>query len=147
MYKIIRKEELGADTYLFEIVAPHIAQAALPGQFIIVKSDETAERIPLTISDTDLEAGTITLVIKTIGYSTKKMLNFNVGDAFRDVVGPLGRPSEFTQRPIETFFLVSSRSLSMRIALKSSILSLNSLSSLGSSCLSRILSAWYVSFP
>ena len=100
MYKIIKKEELGKDTFLLEVEAPKIANAALPGQFVIVKADDKAERIPLTISDTDLFDGTITLVVKTIGYSTRKMLDFRVGDSFRDVVGPLGHPSAFIHRPI-----------------------------------------------
>ncbi len=100
MYKIIKKEELGKDTYLIEVEAPKIANAALPGQFVIVKADDKAERIPLTISDTDLFDGTITLVVKTIGYSTRKMLTFQVGDAYRDIVGPLGHPSAFIHRPI-----------------------------------------------
>ncbi len=100
MYKIIKKEELGKDTYLLEVEAPKIANAALPGQFVIVKADEHAERIPLTISDTDLFDGTITLVVKTIGYSTRKMIDFKVGESFRDIVGPLGHPSGFIHRPI-----------------------------------------------
>lgn len=102
MYKIIKKEELGQDTYLLEVEAPNIAQAALPGQFVIVKLDDKAERIPLTISDADLTLGTITLVIKTIGHSTKRMLTLNEGESFRDIVGPLGQPSAFIHRPIET---------------------------------------------
>lgn len=102
MYKIIKKEELGQDTYLIEVEAPKIAQSALPGQFVIVKTDHKAERIPLTISDVDLSLGTITLVIKTIGYSTRKMLTLNEGESFRDIVGPLGQPSAFIHRPIET---------------------------------------------
>jgi len=100
MYKIIKKEELGIDTFLIEVEAPKIAGAALPGQFVIVKSDAQAERIPLTISDTDQFDGTITLVVKTIGYSTRKMLRFNVGESYSDIAGPLGRPSAFIHRPI-----------------------------------------------
>lgn len=100
MYRIVKKEELGKDTFLIEVEAPKIAHAALPGQFVIVKSDAQAERIPLTISDTDLFDGTITLVIKTIGYSTQKILSFKVGESFRDIVGPLGHPSAFIHRPI-----------------------------------------------
>jgi glutamate synthase (NADPH), homotetrameric len=100
MYKIVKKQELGLDTFLMEVEAPKIAQAALPGQFVIVKADEQAERIPLTISDTDLNDGTIALVIKTIGHSTRKMVTFDVGESFQDVVGPLGRPSEFIHRPL-----------------------------------------------
>lgn len=102
MYKIIKKEELGQDTYLLEVEAPNIAQAALPGQFVIVKLDDKAERIPLTISNADLSLGTITLVIKTIGHSTKRMLTLNEGESFRDIVGPLGQPSAFIHRPLET---------------------------------------------
>lgn len=101
MYKIVKKEELGKDTFMMEVEAPKIAQSALPGQFVIVKADETAERIPLTISDTHLFDGTITLVIKAIGLSTKKIVSYHVGSFFHDVVGPLGNPSEFTQRPME----------------------------------------------
>ena len=100
MYKIVKKQELGLDTFLMEVEAPKIAQAALPGQFVIVKADEQAERIPLTISDSDLNDGTIALVIKTIGHSTRKMVTFDVGESFQDVVGPLGRPSEFIHRPL-----------------------------------------------
>lgn len=95
MYKIINKEELAKDTFLVEVNAPHIAKAALPGQFVMVKTDEKAERIPLTIGDTNLENGTITLVIKTIGYSTRKMVSFPVGQSYLNVVGPLGNPSAF----------------------------------------------------
>ncbi len=100
MYQILKKEELGKDTYLIEIEAPKIANAALPGQFVIVKSDDTAERIPLTISDSNLSNGSITLVVKTIGYSTRKIVSFQVGESYRDIVGPLGRPSAFIHRPL-----------------------------------------------
>jgi len=100
MYKIVKKEELGQDTFLMEVEAPKIAQSVLPGQFVIVKANETAERIPLTVSDTFLPDGTITLVIKAIGVSTRKIVSFPVGGFFHDVVGPLGNPSAFIHRPI-----------------------------------------------
>lgn len=95
MFKIVNKKELAQDTVLMEVQAPRIAQSALPGQFLIVKMDENGERIPLTISDYNLEQGTVTIVFKVIGHSTRKMAQYNVGENFRDVVGPLGRPSEF----------------------------------------------------
>ena len=95
MFKIVNKKELAQDTVLMDVHAPRIAQSALPGQFLIVKMDENGERIPLTISDYDLEQGTVTIVFKVIGHSTRKMAQYNVGESFRDVVGPLGRPSEF----------------------------------------------------
>ena len=95
MFTIVRKEELAQETYLFEIEAPRLAKSALPGQFLIVKMEEKSERIPLTISDYDVEKGTIVIVFKAIGKSTRQMAEYNVGDTFADVVGPLGKPSEF----------------------------------------------------
>ena len=95
MFEIIRKETFAAETYLMDIVAPRIAHSALPGQFLIVKMEENSERIPLTISDYHREKGTVTIVFKAIGESTRKMAEYKVGDHFADVVGPLGRPSEF----------------------------------------------------
>ena len=95
MFTIVRKEELAQDTFLFEIEAPRLAKSALPGQFLIVKMTEKSERIPLTISDYDVEKGTIIIVFKAIGKSTRIMAEYNVGDKFADVVGPLGKPSEF----------------------------------------------------
>lgn len=95
MFTIRTKKELAQDTILMEVEAPRIAQSALPGQFLIVKMEENSERVPLTISDYDLEKGTVTIVFKIIGGSTRKMAEYAVGQSFRDVVGPLGRPSEF----------------------------------------------------
>lgn len=95
MFTIRTKKELAQDTILMEVEAPRIAQSALPGQFLIVKMEENSERIPLTISDYDLEKDTVTIVFKIIGGSTRKMAEYAVGQSFRDVVGPLGRPSEF----------------------------------------------------
>lgn len=83
-----------------KVVAPRVASAALPGQFLIVRTDEKGERIPLTISDYDTDAGTVTIVIQAIGASTMQMCEMTVGDAFADVVGPLGVPSDFTEMPL-----------------------------------------------
>lgn len=78
------------------VEAPRIAKSAKPGQFLIVRSDEPGERIPLTISDFDPEKGTVTIVIQPIGASTRSMVDdFSEGDCFADVAGPLGNPSEF----------------------------------------------------
>ena len=95
MFNIVSRKDFAADTYLLEVEAPRIAKAALPGQFIIVKKSPTAERIPLTISDSDAEKGTITMVFKAIGKSTRDLAELQVGDQLLDVAGPLGRPSEF----------------------------------------------------
>lgn len=96
-FYIVDRKVLAEDTYLYEVVAPRIAWAALPGQFLIVKQSAKSERIPLTISDYNLEKGTVTIVFKAIGKSTREMATLQVGDAFADVVGPLGRPAEFTK--------------------------------------------------
>ena len=101
MYKILRKVELSSDTILFDVLAPRIAKSALPGQFLIVKLDKKGERIPLTVSDNDAEQGIVTIVFKVVGNSTRQMSALNEGDAFEDVVGPLGRPSELVHVPAD----------------------------------------------
>jgi NAD(P)H-flavin reductase len=78
------------------IKAPRIAKAALPGQFLIIRDDEQGERIPLTISDSDPVKGMVTVVIQLIGASSHKMVEqFEAGDSYANVVGPLGNPSDF----------------------------------------------------
>ena len=81
--------------------APRLAAAAQPGQFLIVRADEKGERVPLTISDYDKEAGTVTIVTQKIGASTSEICSYEEGDAFADVVGPLGIPSDFTEMPAD----------------------------------------------
>lgn len=97
MYKILKAEELAANIYLMDVLAPRVAKYCLPGQFVIVKMDEKGERIPLTICDYDREKGTVTIVFQTVGASTKKMANLKEGDSFRDFTGPLGMPSELVE--------------------------------------------------
>jgi ferredoxin--NADP+ reductase len=101
MYKIVRAQELTTNIYLFEVEAKRAAKSCLPGQFVIVRTDEDSERIPLTISDYDREKGTITIVVQTIGAGTMAMANLKAGDAFHDFVGPLGQPSEFCSENLE----------------------------------------------
>ena len=98
MFKILEKKMLNPTICKMVVEAPRIAKAALPGQFLIVRADEPGERIPLTISDYDREKGTVTIVIQPIGASTRSMVNdFEAGDSFADVAGPLGNPSEFVK--------------------------------------------------
>ncbi len=101
MYPIVRKEKLADKIYLMEVKAERVAKSCEPGQFIIVKMDEEGERIPLTVCDYDREAGTITIVFQTVGASTERMSKLEVGDAFRDFVGPLGCASELIETDIE----------------------------------------------
>lgn len=84
-----------------DIEAKYLAEAAKPGQFLIVKIDETGERIPLTICDYDREKGNVTIIFQVVGKSTKQMGELEVGDFFLDVVGPLGVPSEFLKEDLK----------------------------------------------
>ena len=97
MYPIVRKETLADNIILMDIKAPRVAKECLPGQFIIAKTDEVGERIPLTICDYDRVKETVTIVVQTIGAGTERMMNLNEGDALEDFVGPLGCPSELCQ--------------------------------------------------
>ena len=101
MFKIVKAEQLSANVYKKVVLAPRVAASCQPGQFIIVRLDETGERIPLTICDYDREAGTVTIVFQPIGVSTSKMVDLKEGDYFLDFVGPLGRPSELVTDDLE----------------------------------------------
>ena len=101
MYKILKAEQLSDKNYLMVVEAPWVARSCMPGQFVIVKIDEIGERIPLTICDYDRAAGTITIVFQAIGVSTTRMTELKAGDAFMDFTGPLGRPSDLCEDPLE----------------------------------------------
>ena len=101
MYEIVKKVILSSNIVLMDVIAPRTAQHCYPGQFVIVKIDEKGERIPLTICDYDREAGTVTIVFQTLGASTKMMAEYEVGDAFRDFVGPLGCKSDLIDESLE----------------------------------------------
>lgn len=100
MYKIKEVKELGNNIYQMVVEAPRVAKNCLPGQFVIVRTDDDGERIPLTICDYDSEEGTVTIVFQAVGGGTLFMAGLKKGDSFRDFVGPLGRPSEFCQEDI-----------------------------------------------
>lgn len=97
MYKILFKDMLTPTICRMKVEAPRLAAAAQPGQFLIVRAEEHGERIPLTISDYDKAAGTVTIVTQRIGASTTEICSYNEGDSFADVVGPLGIPSDFVE--------------------------------------------------
>ena len=101
MYKILDARELAANIYLMEVEAQRIAKRCQPGQFIIVRTDEEGERIPLTICDYDREKGTVTIVFQIVGAGTKKMAGLKAGNYFHDFVGPLGCASELVDEPEE----------------------------------------------
>jgi ferredoxin--NADP+ reductase len=92
MFKIVKREEMAKGTVVLnEIEAPLIAKKALPGQFVILKANETGERIPLTMAETDPEKGTITIIYMVVGKSTALFKDLKVGDGYQDVIGPLGK--------------------------------------------------------
>ena len=97
MYRIVSKDMLTPTICRMRVEAPRLATAALPGQFLIIRADEHGERVPLTISDFDKKAGTVTIVTQKIGASTTEICTYEEGDSFADVVGPLGIPSDFTE--------------------------------------------------
>ena len=101
MYKILTKEMLTPTICRMKVEAPRLASAAQPGQFLIIRADEQGERIPLTISDYNRQEGTVTIVTQQIGASTSEICSYEAGDAFADVVGPLGIPSDFIEIPAE----------------------------------------------
>ncbi|MBE5905261.1 MAG: sulfide/dihydroorotate dehydrogenase-like FAD/NAD-binding protein [Lachnospiraceae bacterium] len=101
MYSILKAEKLNENIYLMVVKAPRVAKHCLPGQFLIVKTDEEGERIPLTICDYDRQQETVTIVFQPVGASTEAMTALKAGDSFMDVVGPLGNPSELVTDDVE----------------------------------------------
>ena len=94
MFEIVRKQALNPTVTLMEIAAPLVARKAEPGQFIILRTDEAGERIPLTVADYDREKGTVTIIFQIVGATTEKLNHMNVGDCLQDFVGPLGKATE-----------------------------------------------------
>lgn len=94
MFPILDARWLAPEVKWFRIHAPLVASHRHPGQFVIVRVEETGERIPLTIANADAGAGTIELVVKSIGKTTRVLCAKNAGDFIADVAGPLGRPTE-----------------------------------------------------
>lgn len=92
MFQIVRKQEMARGTIIrFDISAPKIAKKVKAGQFIILRVNETGERIPLTVADKDEFAGIITLIFQVVGKTTALMRSLNEGEFIKDVVGPLGK--------------------------------------------------------
>jgi ferredoxin--NADP+ reductase len=98
MHPIVGKTGLSPNVTRLVVEAPRIAQIRRPGQFVIVRAREGAERIPLTIADGDPHAGTITLIIQAIGKTTEDLVALEPGEQLRDIAGPLGRPTELPER-------------------------------------------------
>ncbi|MBC8313549.1 MAG: sulfide/dihydroorotate dehydrogenase-like FAD/NAD-binding protein [Candidatus Cloacimonetes bacterium] len=94
MFEILSKSEMAAGTIIrFDIKAPKIAKKIKPGQFIILRTSETGERIPITVADVDNLGETIAIIFQVVGKTTALLRSLNVGDFIKDVVGPLGKPA------------------------------------------------------
>ena len=95
MFEILKRKELADGTVVMnEINAPLIAKKANPGQFVILKANETGERIPLTMADTNVAKGTVTIIYQIVGKTTALFKSLQVGDKFQDVIGPLGKATQ-----------------------------------------------------
>ncbi len=94
MYPIIKREQLNPTVVRMDVKAPLVAKKAKAGQFIILRVDAEGERIPLTVADTNPEAGTVTIIFQTVGATTDALARKQAGDAIEDFVGPLGRATE-----------------------------------------------------
>lgn len=92
--KILEKKQLNPQVKQIKIQAPSIAQKAQPGQFIILKAHPNSERIPLTLSTWEKEAGTITLIFQEVGFSTIELGSLNINEKIQNLAGPLGKPSD-----------------------------------------------------
>ncbi|MCL2073346.1 MAG: sulfide/dihydroorotate dehydrogenase-like FAD/NAD-binding protein [Marinilabiliaceae bacterium] len=94
MNKIVNRTEYSENVVSLEVEAPHIAKSRRAGHFVIVRPTDKGERIPLTISEVNLETGTITLVVQKVGVTSRKLANLNIGEYILDLVGPLGKATE-----------------------------------------------------
>src|SRR4030042_422097 len=94
MFQIVEARFLAPDVKHFRIQAPRVARKRQAGQFVILRVHEHGEGIPITTADSSAERGDITIVVQGIGKTTKLLNSLGAGDSIRDVVGPLGKPSE-----------------------------------------------------
>jgi len=94
VFKIVHAQFIAPGIKRFVIEAPRIARKQRPGQFVIIRVNETGERIPLTIEKSDPEKGTVNIVVQSIGKTTNLLNSLETGDSILDIVGPLGKPSE-----------------------------------------------------
>lgn len=96
MNRLLRKRQLAENVIEYTFDAPDVVRNAKAGQFIILRVDEKSERVPFTICDYDKEKGTLTLLVQTVGASTKKLSDLKEGEYVNDLVGPLGMPTDLS---------------------------------------------------
>lgn len=95
MYKIVKRQQLNDTVVRLDIEAPFVAKKVKAGQFIILRIDEQGERMPLTVADADVKAGTVTIIFQIVGRTTMLLSQMKEGDSLLDFVGPLGKATEF----------------------------------------------------
>ena len=95
-YKVLTKKTLNPQIFLLEVEAPLVARKAEPGQFIILRNTDMGERVPFTIADFDREKGSVTIIVQTVGKSTRELSNIEEGEYIHDFAGPLGKPTELS---------------------------------------------------
>jgi glutamate synthase (NADPH/NADH) small chain len=98
MYQIVKREQYGPVTFLWEVLAPEVARSCQPGHFVMLRIDETGERIPLTVADYDRKRGTVTIVVQAVGKTTFQMMAMPEGAAILDFIGPLGLASHIEKK-------------------------------------------------
>ncbi len=98
MYQIVKRQQFGPVTFLWEVVAPEVAKSCQPGHFIMLRIDETGERIPLTVADFDRDKGTVTIVVQAVGKTTFQMMALPEGSSVLDFIGPLGMASHLEKK-------------------------------------------------
>jgi len=98
MYQILKREQFGTLTFLWEVLAPDVAKSSQPGHFVMVRIDETGERIPLTVADFDRDRGTVTVVVQAVGKTTFQMMGLPEGASVIDFIGPLGVASHLEKK-------------------------------------------------
>ena len=114
MFKIVNNERLSDNMFRVTFEAPLVARKAQPGQFLMFRVDEFGERMPITISSYDREAGTVSVIMQRVGSTTALLASKKAGDYVADVVGPLGNPARPRRRTASAAMSTSSRASAPR---------------------------------
>ena len=94
MVPVVERRMIVPNVHALTVEAPEVAESVRPGNFVILRPDEQGERIPLTVADWDVEAGTVTSVFVQVGASTAKLARLKAGDTIPSYAGPLGNETE-----------------------------------------------------
>ena len=109
MYKILEKTQFSEKVFKFRIEAPAIAKHAHAGQFLMVRANETGERVPFTLAGWNGDEGWVEFIFMVIGKTTEMLSTYEAGESLRDVVGPLGVPTEMVETGHEVHAIMGAR--------------------------------------